>query len=38
MTLFDAMLEQVNDSLKDAGVEVTLTSVKLRTTAEYHDC
>ena len=25
-TLFDAMLEQVNDSLKDAGVEVTLTS------------
>ena len=24
--LFDAMLEQVNDSLKDAGVEVTLTS------------
>ena len=25
-TLFDAMLEQVNDSLKEAGVEVTLTS------------
>lgn len=25
-TLFDAMLEQVNDSLEDAGVEVTLTS------------
>ena len=25
-TLFEAMLEQVNDSLKDAGVEVTLTS------------
>lgn len=25
-TLFDAMLEQVNDSLKDAGVEVRLTS------------
>ena len=25
-TLFDAMLEQVSDSLKDAGVEVTLTS------------
>lgn len=25
-TLFDAMLEQVNDSLKDVGVEVTLTS------------
>ena len=25
-TLFDAMLEQVNESLKDAGVEVTLTS------------
>lgn len=25
-TLFDAMLEQVNDSLKDAGVEGTLTS------------
>lgn len=25
-TLFDAMLEQVNDSLKDAGLEVTLTS------------
>ena len=25
-TLFDAMLEQVNDSMKDAGVEVTLTS------------
>lgn len=25
-TLFDAMLEQVNDSLKDAGVEVALTS------------
>lgn len=25
-TLFDAMLEQVNGSLKDAGVEVTLTS------------
>lgn len=25
-TLFDAMLEQVNDSLKDAGVEMTLTS------------
>ena len=25
--LFDAMLEQVNDSLKDAGVEVTLSSV-----------
>ena len=25
-TLFDAMLEQVNDGLKDAGVEVTLTS------------
>ena len=25
-TLFDAMLEQVNDILKDAGVEVTLTS------------
>ena len=25
-TLFDAMLEQVNDSLKDAGVGVTLTS------------
>ena len=25
-TLFDAILEQVNDSLKDAGVEVTLTS------------
>ena len=24
-TLFDAMLEQVNDSLKEAGVEVTLT-------------
>lgn len=25
-TLFDAMLEQVNDSLKEAGVEVTLTT------------
>ena len=25
-TLFDAMLDQVNDSLKEAGVEVTLTS------------
>ena len=25
-TMFDAMLEQVNDSLEDAGVEVTLTS------------
>ena len=25
-TLFDAMLEQVNDSLEDVGVEVTLTS------------
>ena len=25
-TLFDAMLEQVSDSLKDAGVEVTLTA------------
>ena len=25
-TLFDAMLEQVNDSLQEAGVEVTLTS------------
>ena len=25
-TLFDAMLEQVNDSLREAGVEVTLTS------------
>ena len=25
-TLFDAMLEQVNDSLQDAGVEMTLTS------------
>lgn len=25
-TLFDSMLEQVNDSLKDAGLEVTLTS------------